>query len=64
MPNIDAEVIELMDSDDEESVPQVSVSGENYPITEVDNALIAKMTQAEKNAYMLIYQDYIGSLDD
>lgn len=53
-----------MDSDDDDTVPQVSVAGEKVSITEVDNALIAKMTQDEKNSYMLIYQDYIGSLDD
>ncbi|XP_045614080.1 general transcription factor IIE subunit 1 [Procambarus clarkii] len=55
---------ELMVSDDDDTVPQVSVAGEKVAITEVDNALIAKMTQEEKNAYMLIYQDYIGSIDD
>lgn len=61
------EVIDLGDSDDDEeddSVPTVSVAGEQVAITEVDNALIARMTQEEKNAYMLLYQDYMGSLDD
>ncbi|KAK8746449.1 hypothetical protein OTU49_017023, partial [Cherax quadricarinatus] len=58
--------IELIDSDDDDddSIPQVSVAGEKVAITEVDNHLIAKMTLEEKNSYMLIYQDYIGSLDD
>ncbi|KAK8385987.1 hypothetical protein O3P69_010618 [Scylla paramamosain] len=65
--NPEDEVIELGDTDDEEeedSVPQVSVAGEQVAITEVDNALIARMTQEEKNAYMLMYQDYMCSLDD
>lgn len=60
-------MIEIGDSDDEDeddSVPTVSVAGEQVAITEVDNALIARMTQEEKNAYMLLYQDYMGSLDD
>ncbi|KAG0728261.1 General transcription factor IIE subunit 1 [Chionoecetes opilio] len=61
------DVIELGDTDDEEeedTVPQVSVAGEQVAITEVDNALIARMTQEEKNAYMLMYQDYMCSPDD
>lgn len=60
-------MIELGDTDDEDeddSVPTVSVAGEQVAITEVNNALIARMTQEEKNAYMLLYQDYMGSLDD
>lgn len=60
-------MIEIGDSDDDEeddTVPTVSVAGEQVAITEVDNALIARMTQEEKNAYMLLYQDYMGSLDD
>ncbi|KAK7083829.1 General transcription factor IIE subunit 1 [Halocaridina rubra] len=55
---------ELMDSEDDENVPLVSVAGEKVPLSEVNNAMIAKMTQVEKNAYMLIYQDFMGSLDD
>lgn len=65
--NPEEEVIEIGDSDDDEeddTVPTVSVAGEQVAITEVDNALIARMTQEEKNAYMLLYQDYMGSLDD
>ena len=64
---MEEEVIEIGDTDDEEeedSVPQVSVAGEQVAITEVNNALIARMTQEEKNAYMLMYQDYMCSLDD
>lgn len=53
-----------MDSEEDETVPMVSVAGTKVAITEVDNTLISKMTQEEKNAYMLIYQDYVGSLDD
>lgn len=55
---------EIMDSEEDETVPMVSVAGTKVAITEVDNTLISKMTQEEKNAYMLIYQDYVGSLDD
>lgn len=61
------EVIDLTDTDDEDeedAVPQVSVAGEKVLLTDVNNLLIARMTQQEKNAYMLIYQDYIGSIDD
>lgn len=61
------EVIDLGDSDDDEEddiMPTVSVAGEQVAITKVDNALIARMSQEEKNAYMLLYQDYMGSLDD
>ncbi|KAK4294576.1 hypothetical protein Pmani_032807 [Petrolisthes manimaculis] len=61
------EVIELTDTDDEEVedvVPHVSVAGERVLLTEINNDLISQMSQQEKNAYMLTYQDYMGSIDD
>ncbi|XP_068244794.1 general transcription factor IIE subunit 1 [Palaemon carinicauda] len=60
----DPDMVELMDSDDDDTVPLVSVAGEKVSFNEVDSAMIARMTHEEKNAYMLIYQDLMGSLED
>jgi hypothetical protein len=46
------------DFDSEDDVPTVMVGDRNYPVTEIDNKLIAKMTQQEKDAYITIYQEY------
>lgn len=59
------EDIEMSDGDsDDEIVPTVKVGAEQVPITDVDNAVIARMTQDEKNQYIQVYQEYMASHDD
>ncbi|CAL4236311.1 unnamed protein product [Meganyctiphanes norvegica] len=57
--------IEMSDNDsDDEMVPTVKVGNEQVPITDVDNVVIARMTQEEKNQYIQVYQEYMASHDD
>lgn len=48
-----------MDEDsDEDSTPIVLVGTERIPISQVTPEVISKMTTAEKDAYVLQYQDF------
>ena len=60
----DVEILD--DSDDEDQVPMVSVGDEKIPLTDVqsDPQLIAKMTPAEKDAYIQLYQEYYNDMYD
>lgn len=46
-----------MDSDSDEESVTVFVEGKPYPIDEIYDSLVAKMTPQEKEAYIQIYQD-------
>ncbi|KAB7504600.1 General transcription factor IIE subunit 1 [Armadillidium nasatum] len=50
--------------DDEDREPLISVGKEKLPISSINNEVIARMTQEEKNAYITAYQEYCGSIDD
>ena len=50
--------VELMESDDDEQVPMVSIGESKIPLTDVTPELIAKMTPAQKDAYVQLYQEY------
>ena len=60
----------MLDSDDDdgkddgEGVPLISVGSERIAITAVDNTVIARMTQQEKNLYINAYQEYMAGMDD
>jgi transcription initiation factor TFIIE subunit alpha len=56
--------VEIMESDDEELTPTVSVGGRTFAITDVDDQLIAKMTPEEKESYIHIYQEYYAHMYD
>lgn len=61
--------VDVMDSEDEEdddSVPTVTVGGRTVSITDVisDEALVAEMTPAEKEAYNQTYQEYYSHMYD
>ena len=53
-----------MESDEEDQAPTVNVNGKSVAITDVNDALIAEMTAAEKEAYIQVYQDYYSSMYD
>ncbi|XP_060517667.1 general transcription factor IIE subunit 1 [Cylas formicarius] len=57
--------IETMDSedDDDDSVPTVTIGSKSYAITDVNDSLIAEMTQAEKEIYVQIFQDYYSHMN-
>ena len=53
------EDIEYLDSDDdEEQIPVVTVGDLKIPVNEVNDAVIATMTPTEKEAYIVVYQNY------
>lgn len=54
-----------MDSEDEEDdSPTVCVLGRPYPIDEINDELIAQMTQQEKDTYIQVYQDHYRDMFD
>lgn len=54
------EDVEEMDDDDDDDgdSPTVFVSGKPYPIDEINDELIAQMTQTEKENYIQVYQEH------
>ncbi|XP_063975609.1 general transcription factor IIE subunit 1 [Diachasmimorpha longicaudata] len=64
MQAIDTGDIELMESDDDDAIPTVTVGGRTVPITEVNEALTDAMTPAEKEAYIQTYQEYYSHMFD
>lgn len=54
----------MMDSEDDELVPTVSVDGKTVAITDVTDTLIAEMTPIEKEAYIQTYQEYYSHMYD
>lgn len=58
--------VETMDSDDDEddgSVPTVTVGNKTYSITDINDGIIAEMTQAEKEVYVQVFQDYYSHMN-
>lgn len=54
----------MMESDEDELAPTVSVAGKTVAITDVNNILIAQMTPMEKDAYIQVYQEYYSHIYD
>ncbi|XP_046393880.1 general transcription factor IIE subunit 1 isoform X2 [Ischnura elegans] len=70
VPEMDS-VVEAMDSDDagedgddDDLVPMVEIGNRSVPITDIDDALIAQMTPAEKEAYIQVYQEHYSHMYD
>ncbi|XP_072375399.1 general transcription factor IIE subunit 1 [Diabrotica undecimpunctata] len=57
--------VETMDSDDEDNddVPTVTVGNKTYPITEINDTIIAEMSQSEKEIYVQVFQDYYSHMN-
>lgn len=57
--------IETMESedDDDDHIPTVIVGNRTYPITEINDTIIAEMTQAEKEIYVQVFQDYYSHIN-
>ncbi|KMQ97841.1 general transcription factor iie subunit 1-like protein [Lasius niger] len=64
MQTVDTGEVEMMDSEDDELVPTVSVDGKTVAITDVTDTLIAEMTPIEKEAYIQTYQEYYSHMYD
>ncbi|XP_034934733.1 general transcription factor IIE subunit 1 isoform X1 [Chelonus insularis] len=64
MQAVDAGEIEIMDSEEDDLIPTVSVGGKSVAITDVNDTLIAEMTPAEKEAYIQTYQEYYSHMYD
>ncbi|CAG9858710.1 unnamed protein product [Phyllotreta striolata] len=63
--NEDADNIEAIESedDDNDDVPTVAVGNKTYPITEINDAIVAEMTQSEKEIYVQVFQDYYSHMN-
>ncbi|XP_057670953.1 general transcription factor IIE subunit 1 [Diorhabda carinulata] len=57
--------VETMDSEDEDTddVPSVTVGNKRYSITDINDTIIAEMTQAEKEIYVQVFQDYYSHMN-
>lgn len=54
-----------MDSEsDDDPSPTVMVAGRPHPIDEINDELIAQMTQQEKDTYIQVYQDHFSHMYD
>lgn len=62
--NEEADQVETMDSEEEDdsSVPTVNVGSKTYSITEINDQIISEMTQAEKEVYVQVFQDYYSHM--
>ncbi|XP_065172259.1 general transcription factor IIE subunit 1 [Atheta coriaria] len=58
------EEVETMDSEEEDdsNVPHVKVGSQTYAVTEINDAIIAQMTQSEKEIYVQVFQDYYSHM--
>lgn len=50
------------DDDDDGNVPVVNVGNRTYNITDINDTIIAEMTQAEKEIYVQVFQDYYSHM--
>lgn len=56
---------DTMDSDEDDDMePTVSVGGRVVPLSEVNDDLVAQMTQSEKDAYIQLFQDHYSHVYD
>lgn len=55
---------EIMESDDDDMEPTVSVGGRIVPLSEVNDDLVTQMTQSEKDAYIQLFQDHYSHVYD
>ncbi|XP_017773053.1 PREDICTED: general transcription factor IIE subunit 1 [Nicrophorus vespilloides] len=56
--------VETMDSDEEDdsNVPVVTVGNRTYAITDINDTIIAQMSQTEKEFYVQLFQDYFSHM--
>lgn len=64
MQPVETDAVELMESEEEDSVPTINVGGKSVAITNVNDSLIAEMTPVEKEAYIQTYQEYYSLMYD
>ncbi|XP_063223948.1 general transcription factor IIE subunit 1 [Bacillus rossius redtenbacheri] len=60
----DVDEMDVLDSDEEEMIPLVTVGDRSVEVTQVDDALITQMTPTEKEAYIQVYQEYFSHMYD
>lgn len=52
--------IDIMESESDDDSPTVMVAGRPHSIDEINDELIAQMTQQEKDTYIQVYQDHFS----
>ena len=56
--------IDTVESDEEDAdIPTVMVGNKTYNITDINDAIAAEMTQAEKEIYVQVFQDYYSHMN-
>ncbi|CAH0558210.1 unnamed protein product [Brassicogethes aeneus] len=51
------------DEDEDGNVPTVTVGNRTYTVTDINDTVIAEMTQAEKEIYVQVFQDYYSHMN-
>lgn len=59
----EVETMESEDDEDDSSVPTVTVGNKTYNVTDINDSIIAEMTQAEKEVYVQVFQDYYSHMN-
>lgn len=54
--------VEMMDSDSDEEIPKVKVGDLEFPVNEVPEEQVERMTPSEKDAYVQLHQEYMERL--
>lgn len=57
-------MIHIIDSASDDDAPTVMVAGRPHSIDHINDALIARMTQQEKDTYIQIYQEHFSHMYD
>ncbi len=52
----------MMDSDSDEEIPKVKVGDLEFPVNEVPEEQVERMTPSEKDAYVQLHQEYMERL--
>lgn len=66
MNEVKEETVEMDNSESDEDdgiVPTVTVGNQVYNITDINDTIIAEMTQAEKEIYVQVFQDYYSHMN-
>ncbi|CAH1115606.1 unnamed protein product [Psylliodes chrysocephalus] len=63
--NDDLDNIDTIESEDDENddVPTITVGNKTYSITDINDTIIAEMSQSEKEIYVQVFQDYYSHMN-
>lgn len=56
--------VDTISSDDDDGIPTVRVGNEEIAITDVNEGIISKMNESEKEKYLSVFQDFYSHMYD